>query len=75
MWTIEDDANKEVVNRKLDRWIEDKPKVAENRVRAILAHPCHREIKKEPAALIDAVEGLRNRPNWAPARTAHGEAE
>ena len=75
MWTIEDDANKEVVNRKLDRGIEDQPKIAKNRVPAVLANPCYREIKKEPAALVDATEGLRNRPYWAPSRAAHREAE
>ena len=72
---IQHHANEEEIDRKLDRWVKDKPEIAEQGVTAIFSDVGNREVEEEAASLNHALDRLGNRPNWSPARATHGEAE
>ena len=72
---IQHHPNEEEVDRKLDRWVNDEPEIAEQGVAAIFSDLGNREVEEEAAPANHAFDRLSDRPNWAPARAAYGEAE
>ena len=72
---IQHHPNEEEVDRKLDRWVNNEPEIAEQGVAAIFSEPGNREVEEEAAPANHAFDRLSDRPNWAPARAAYGEAE
>lgn len=73
--TIENDPNKEVVDCELHGGVNHEPEVPDQRIAAVLPYTRDGQVEEQAAPLVDAAQGLDDRPKrtlpWAP----HGEAK